>query len=169
MLFMRTWHLVAFVVLIIIVVGVGAGLAYARLSESGAKVFAEEMFFYALIGAGVIVFFCVRILIFGVRTLGAFDKVLDLVKQQGVLPLSRFEKFGRFGRKMQKLYEELADLGERKSSRIQQQNVTISMLLQFIDAPLLLVDITGEIRKGSGGYAEKNDIPPSSIQGKPIT
>jgi hypothetical protein len=168
MLFLRTRFFVMFMALIIIVLAGGAALGYRALTTDGDKAGAERLLMYGLVAAGVIVFFCVRVLVYGRRAARRFDKILDAAKLRGQLPLDRLDYFGAFGANMRRLYEELHALGERKSHRIQQQNLTINRLLEFIALPLLVVDATGEIRKASGGFAEKHKIPAADAAGRSI-
>ncbi len=169
MLFLRTRFFVMFMAFIIIVLAGGAALGYRALATDGDKAGAERLLMYGLVAAGVIAFFCVRVLVYGRRAARRFDKILDAAKLSGQLPLDRLDYFGAFGANMRRLYEELHALGERKSHRIQQQNLTINRLLEFVAVPLLLIDATGEIRKASGGFAEKHKIPAAAVAGKNLS
>jgi hypothetical protein len=168
MLFLRTRFFIVFIILVTGLFLGGAVLGYAALTAGGDKAGAERLLLYGLVAVSVIIFFCVRVLIYGRRAARRFDKILDATKLRGQLPLDRLDYFGKFGANMRRLYEELYALGERKSSRIQQQNLTINRLLEFIGTPLLVVDATGEIRKASGGFAEKHKIPAAAVAGKPL-
>ena len=166
MLFLRIRHFLIFMIVILTLFLTGAVTGYLAFMESGNKFQAEQLLFYGIIVLMVFLIFAIRILVFGKQAVGKLDKILDLVTQQGVLPLERLKYFGTLGSKMQNLYSELNALGKRKSSRIQQQNVTINKLLEFIGIPLLIVDVTGEIRKASGGFAVKNRMLAAEAAGK---
>ncbi len=165
MLFLRTRFFIAFMVLITALVLGGGGMGYVSLMANGDKTGAERLLMYCLVAGGVMIVFCVRILAYGRRAARKFDKILDALKLKGQLPLERLDYFGAFGANMRRLYEELHALGERKSSRIQQQNLTINKLLEFVNVPLLVVDATGEVRKVSGGFSEKHKITPVQAAG----
>ncbi len=166
MLFLRTRFFVVFLILITGLFLGGAVLGYTALTTNGDKTGAERLLMYGLVVVSLLIVFSVRVLVYGWRAARKFDKILDSAKLRGQLPLDRLDYFGRFGANMRRLYEELYTLGERKSSRIQQQNLTINRLLEFIGTPLLVIDATGEIRKASGGFAEKHKIPAAAVVGK---
>jgi hypothetical protein len=165
MLFLRTRFFAAFMILLAALVLGGGVLGYLSLTADGDKTGAERLLTYCLVAFGVMIFFCVRVLAYGRRAARRFDKILDAAKLKGQLPLDRLDYFGKFGANMRRLYEELHALGERKSSRIQQQNLTVNKLLEFIGLPLLVVDATGEVRKASGGFCEKHKISAAQAAG----
>ncbi|MBN2351743.1 MAG: hypothetical protein JXD23_04165 [Spirochaetales bacterium] len=138
------------------------------LAADGDKAGAERLLTYCLVAFGVMIFFCGRVLAYGRRAARKFDKILDAAKLKGQLPLDRLDYFGKFGANMRRLYEELHALGERKSNRIQQQNLTINKLLEFIGAPLLVMDAGGEVRKASGGFCEKHKISAAQAVGTQV-
>jgi hypothetical protein len=168
MLFLRTRFFIFFFILVTGLFLGGAVMGYTALTAHGDKAGAEQLLLYGLVVIAVFIFFSVRVFIYGKRAARKFDKILDSAKLRGQLPLDRLDYFGAFGANMRRLYQELSTLGERKSSRIQQQNLTINKLLEFIGVPLLVVDATGEIRKASGGFAEKYKISAAAVPGKPL-
>ena len=67
---------------------------------------------------------------------------------------------------MIQLYNELDSLGKMKTSRIQQQNTILRMLMEFIEVPLFIIDVTSEIRYISNGFSERHKIPANEVFNK---
>ncbi|MBN1525952.1 MAG: hypothetical protein JW904_15850 [Spirochaetales bacterium] len=165
MFFIRTWH---FIFLVLIVLGLlvfGSVAAYMLLTAHNDKLNAERVLFFGITGILAVIMILVRLMVYNRQTMKKMEKLLDLVTQNGILPLERLATFGGFGNKMQQIYSELVSLSNRKSSRIIQLNSITDKLMEFIDIPLLIVDATGEIRKTSGGFLEKNKLAPGEIIG----
>ncbi len=168
MLFFRMRHFVIFLVLALGFIIGESVMSYFMLMASGEKFLAERIFFYGVITIAIIGFIPVRGFIFNRQALKKLDRMIDIFKQSGHFPLDRLDFFGALGLRMQSMYRELHELGERKSSRILLLNAVIDKLMEFVQVPLLVVDITGEIRKTSGGFAEKNKLVSAEVTGKAL-
>ncbi|RPJ08006.1 MAG: hypothetical protein EHM28_05500 [Spirochaetaceae bacterium] len=168
MMFIRVRQFILFVVMAFLLVAGGALGGYLLLSDLGEKFAAERIMFIGIIALIVFVLICIRVLLTSSQMKGKMDKLMDLARQSGILPLDRLKTFGAFGMKMRSMYEEIASLSERKSHRIILLNTLMDRVLELVQVPLLLVDSTGEIRKTSGGFLEKNRLSPNELLGSAL-
>jgi transcriptional regulator with PAS, ATPase and Fis domain len=169
MLFLRMRYFVILLVLAIGLMIAESVIGYLMLMDSGEKFLAERLFFYGIIALAVVGIIPVRALIFNRQAAKKLDRMIDIVKQSGYLPIDRLAFFGTLGSRMQSMYRELHELGERKSRHIYQLNAVIDKLMEFVQVPLLVVDVTGEIRKTSGGFAGKNKLSSAEVTGKALS
>lgn len=145
MIFIRTHQFILFLLLGMLSILLVGAVSYLYLTAVQDKVLAEKMLFFTILA--IVFFMLAAIRSFKVSSgyMKSLEKTLELARTNGILPEKRLERFGKLGKNLRILYRELADLNEKKADRISSLNALLANLIEFIDAPIGILDPKGRI------------------------
>lgn len=145
MIFIRTHQFILFLLLGMLSILLVGAVSYLYLTAVQDKVLAEKMLFFTILA--IVFFMLAAIRSFKVSSgyMKSLEKTLELARTNGILPEDRLERFGKLGKNLRILYRELADLNEKKADRISSLNALLANLIEFIDAPIGILDPKGRI------------------------
>lgn len=145
MIFIRTRQFILFLLLGMLSILLVGAVSYLYLTAVQDKVLAEKMLFFTILA--IVFFMLAAIRSFKVSSgyMKSLEKTLELARTNGILPEKRLERFGKLGKNLRILYRELADLNEKKADRISSLNALLANLIEFIDAPIGILDPKGRI------------------------
>jgi len=143
--------------------GLGAG-SYATMQRLGNKFLAERFLFFSLLAAATLLFLLYRVYASSRRARRDMEIIVDMARYSGVLPEDRLEKFGDIGRNLRYLYRELGELSGKRAERIYLFATLAEGLMDFIEAPVLVVESTGKVLFADAAFMEKlgDEAPPAA-------
>jgi len=119
--------------------------AYRIGMQSNVKSSAELILFFGFIGAGLQLAVLIVMLLYAKRKENDFLMVTKAIQLNGVLSQARAKKLGNLGSALQAALEEAYKITEQKSLKIAGLNGLVTELLQRIDRPIAVINLTGEI------------------------
>lgn len=140
----------------------GAGvLGYVSVQTTAAGTaeharFVAERFLFISLAAAV--FFCLVFLFIVLRSIRIdreLDKIIELNRFQDFSPEKSMKRLGLIGRKITDLYYQLNNLNEKKSLKISAQGELVTFLVNNLDLPLAVCDVTGIVLWVSSSFPDK--------------
>lgn len=145
MIFIRTRQFILFLLLGMLSILLVGAVSYLYLTAVQDKVLAEKMLFFTILAIVFFILAAIRSFKVSSGYMKSLEKTLELARTNGILPEKRLERFGKLGKNLRILYRELADLNEKKADRISSLNALLANLIEFIDAPIGILDPKGRI------------------------
>ncbi len=143
--------------------------SYILLMRYGYKSPAETVFFWALVAFVLLIVVLFYIVIYSRRRVRGMEKIVELVRFNGVLAEDRFSEFGSLGTSLRLLYHEILEVSERRADRIYLLNNMTETLLGFVDEAMLVTDVAGKVLLASPKYIAKYGEQSLNIVGSMIT
>lgn len=140
--------------------GIGGG-AYHALMESGNKVLAERLLFFSLTASFLLILLLFHAWQTSRKLARELNKVVDLTKLSGSLPVVRLQKLGSLGDTLQSLFHAISEVSQLRAYRIQLMTNLAERLIWFIERPILVVEATGKIFMANEAFKKwfKEDLP----------
>ena len=152
-----------YLLVIVVCLGIaGAGvLGYVSIMTAGADTadhvrFVAERYLFIAIAAALLVFLVfLWVVIRSLRLDRELDKIIELNRFQDFSPEMSMKKLGPIGKKITALYYQLNTLNEKKSLKISAQSELVTFIVNNLDLPVAVTDVTGSILWISPSFSEK--------------
>jgi transcriptional regulator with PAS, ATPase and Fis domain len=138
----------------------------AGYSQKEAVFFAERLLFLSIIFTAGHLFLVFGIIVNSIRVDKELDKIIQLNKYQDFSPKRNMEKLGKLGERITTLYNQLNQLNAYKTQKIGSLSSLSTFLVNNIELPLLITDISGSIVQASSSLAKKLGKKRAEIVGK---
>ncbi len=141
---------------------------FSFLTKEEVKFNSENILYISIIGTAAILVLLLVILLKSRNVSRELDKIIELTRVGNFSPAESLKKIGKLGEKIRLLYFQLSELNARKSLKISSMSGINTFLLNNIDLPVVITDVTGKIGEVSRRYLKKYKAEKIDIIGKNI-